>query len=331
MIKVSVIMSIYNTNLNYVKQAIASIINQSYKNFEFIIFDDGSDIDYNSIIESFRDRRIIYKKNQYNRGLAYSLNRAIDLSRGDYIARMDADDISLPNRFVEMIKFMENNKEIDIAGSYYKEIGCGHRIVVLEDKDKYIRPSMLFDNPIAHPSVFFRASSIEKYGIRYDENILPEDFNLWVSLSLSHKEIKFANVNRVLMFYRMHESQETHKKQSSFISNSINIIKRILEALEIDLSDQEAYTYKKFIKKQRLNYKESNLFVDLLKKIVQKNKKLNLYNSETLEVIILKELIKRINLIQINRYLNLSIYNKNVINSIGHLIYPIKYNFLKKF
>jgi len=319
MIKISVIMSIYNTNHVYVKEAISSIVNQRYGNFEFIIIDDGSDLDYQALIDSFKDKRIIFLKKEHNKGLAYCLNRAIEIAKCDYIARMDADDISLHNRFSEMIYFMENNKEIDIAGSFYREIGFGNQVVKLENKDEYIKPAMLFYNPIAHPTVFFRASSVEKYNIRYPEEFYPEDYYLWVKCSLFHESIKFANVPRILLYYRLHNNQETVKKKSMFLSNSKEVTKKIFNRLNLSINEYEFFIFEKFKARKSLNSDESKEIFSILYKIISANKKYKLYQPEALEIIIANEIVKRIILGKLRPVLQCSPSIQKSICSIWHI------------
>ena len=115
---ISVIMSVYNTNKSFLAEAIESILNQTYPNFEFIIIDDNSTDGSLSIIEQYmsKDDRIVLIKNKTNIGLTKSLNKGLKLAKGQYIARMDADDVSLPDRFKQQIEYMENNSHVTVIG-----------------------------------------------------------------------------------------------------------------------------------------------------------------------------------------------------------------------
>jgi glycosyltransferase involved in cell wall biosynthesis len=183
-------MSVYNAEL-YLKEAIESILNQTYKEFEFIIINDGSTDNSLAIIKDYsnHDSRIILI-NRENKGLIYSLNEGISKAKGKYIARMDADDISLPNRFEEQIKFLENNLDIGVVGS---------DAIVFHKDDKSIwttysdsnrtKAELLFSSPLIHPSVMMRKSIIDKYKLFYKkEYIHAEDLELW---------IRFANVSKL--------------------------------------------------------------------------------------------------------------------------------------
>ena len=157
---VSVIMGVYNQwNEAVLREAVNSILNQTYKDLEFIIWDDGSHPDAAKLVQNLAglDDRIIVAGTEQNRGLAYSLNECIRLARGKYIARMDADDISLPERIAKQVSFLENNPEYSWCGcntSLFDENGVwGVRRMPEKPEEKdYLRFS-----PFVHPSVMFRA------------------------------------------------------------------------------------------------------------------------------------------------------------------------------
>jgi len=293
---VSVIGGVYNTPKSYVSLAIKSILNQDYKNFELIIIDDGSKIDYMDLIASMDDRRIIYKKNTNNMGLAYSLNRGIELSKGDLIARMDFDDISYPNRLYEMVKFFNENENISIAGSFCREFDGRNRIIVLEQEDKYIRPSMLFKNPLAHPTVVFRKKIIDKYDIRYDVSKYPEDYYLWVKLSLN-KNIIFSNNKAVLLLYRIHDNQITRKMKP----NTLEIISEILDFFEIKINSEERDAINNVYNNNILDKNQIDIFLAYLNSIIKANNKYRFYEEEALKNVLAEFVIKKI--IRNNLYL----------------------------
>ena len=120
--KISVLMSVFNGE-RYLIKAIDSILNQTFKDFEFIIIDDGSMDSSNAIIRSFDDPRVRLIENEKNIGLTKSLKKGIDLCRGEYIARMDGDDISLPERLKKQVEFMDHNRGVGISGTWKRSIG----------------------------------------------------------------------------------------------------------------------------------------------------------------------------------------------------------------
>ena len=202
---ISVVMPVYNGGV-YLKEAIESILNQTYKNFEFIIIDDGSTDNSLSIIKeyAFNDNRIIVVDRE-NRGLITTLNEGIDLAKGKYIARMDADDISLPTRFEKQFKYMEQNN-LDI---------CGGDFIIIDEKGKEIKHSVVpksfkeivltlgFNVPFAHPSVFIKKSFLIKHKIKYGGSgkKFAEDLDMWLTM-FNHGAI-FGNVNDKILLYRI--------------------------------------------------------------------------------------------------------------------------------
>ena len=178
---VSVIMPNYNTKPRYLIEAIQSILNQTYKNFEFIIVDDGSSVDNKSLIRMFKDERIKIVENATNMGLPYSLNKALHVAKGKYIFRMDADDISCTNRLEVGVEFMEKNHAADIVGSFVRQVGAKHRTLKFPLDDNHIRATLVFGSPFVHPSIIFRAEKLKKNKIEYPMDAKSEDFNLWVA------------------------------------------------------------------------------------------------------------------------------------------------------
>lgn len=185
--KVSVIMGIYNTNNKVmVKKAIDSIINQSFSDFEFIICDDGSSDNTYEIVKEIisNDKRCILIKNNRNMGLAYSLNNCLKITKGEYIARMDADDISMLDRFEKQVKFLDNNPQYAIVGGnaeLFNEKGTYSERVMKEYPTK---EDLLFGTIFIHPSIMMRKDVLLKLnGYRaVKETSRCEDYDLWLRL-----------------------------------------------------------------------------------------------------------------------------------------------------
>lgn len=123
--KISVVMPVYNTKEEWLREAIESILNQSYKDFEFIIIDDGSDKSIEPIVNSYNDARIVLIR-QENQGIAKSLNYGFKISKGEYIARMDSDDISMPERFEKQVNFLDKNPQISVLGGCFETFPDKH-------------------------------------------------------------------------------------------------------------------------------------------------------------------------------------------------------------
>ncbi|HAT4122599.1 glycosyltransferase family 2 protein [Clostridium perfringens] len=210
---VSVVMSVYNGE-KYLKEAIESILNQTYKNIEFIIIDDGStDESLNIIKEYLVDNRVKLLENVSNKGLIYSLNKGIEESKGKYIIRMDCDDISNLNRIEKQVKYMEKNNQTILLGSSVNFILEGipllkKKILSQGDYEK-IKIITMFQSTFSHPSIILRREYLIKNNLRYEEKYKnAEDYGLWTNI------IPYANVSNLkesLLNYRVVKSSVTRK------------------------------------------------------------------------------------------------------------------------
>lgn len=198
---VSVVMPVYNGAL-YVGEAVESILNQSYSNFEFLIFNDGSTDQTCTILASFSDPRIKIFNFENNQGYVDHLNQGILLAKGKYIARMDADDISLPTRLEEQVKFFEENPDYGVLGTSAKSLGKSTAMIIRPREHQEILTHLLFYTTIIHPSVMYRAALLRKHQIYYSKkHELTEDYEIFLKLS---KLTKLANLPGILMRYRIH-------------------------------------------------------------------------------------------------------------------------------
>ncbi len=200
---VSVVLPVYNGGA-YFAESIQSILTQTYTNIELIVIDDGSTDNSSEIIRTFPDPRIRFY-GQSNQGLPATLNRAIRLSNGKYIARQDADDVSFPMRIQRQVDFFERNPEYGVVGTWskilggVKDRGRGHRHPIDNERLKF---NLLFDSYFVHSSVMMRKSVIDKVGFyATDKSRQPEDFELW-SRIVRDGQFKVANISEVLVVYR---------------------------------------------------------------------------------------------------------------------------------
>ena len=209
---VSVIMSTYNDG-KYLKQAINSILRQTYRNLELIVIDDASTDNTQNILKSITDARFCYFTNQENKKLAHNLNCAIGLSKGDYIARMDADDIAVKTRLERQIKYLENHPEIDVLGCFAQSFGDVHSSMTYPIWHDEIKTELLFNNALCHPTVVFRKKTIDYL---YDEDFAAsQDYELWSRIIWSKR---FHNIPEYLLRYRVHSNQ-TKKKNANLQKN----------------------------------------------------------------------------------------------------------------
>lgn len=228
--KITVLMSVFNAD-RYLQSAIDSILNQTFTDFEFLIINDGSTDDTSQILSGYNDTRIRIVNNEHNIGLTKSLNKGLKISRGEYIARMDADDISLPSRFEKQVDFMETHPEVGVCGSWaqaYGEISGFYKTPVDNDS---ITCRMLFQNSIIHPSVIIRKAIIEKYNLAYDEQYInTQDYAFWINC-LQHTHL--ANIPEVLLRLRIHNNQISILNTDHQCRLAQNIQEKLLNILGI--------------------------------------------------------------------------------------------------
>lgn len=253
-ILISVLMPVYNGS-DFLNEAIDSILNQTYSNFELIIIDDGSNDKSIDIIRSYKDQRIKLYQNENNKGLIYTLNKGLSLANGKYIARMDADDICLPNRLEVQINFLESNPEIAILGGSFIYLNTNFE-KHFPLSDEKIRVLLLERTSFAHPCVVLRKSAIEEKKLSYDERYnFAEDYHLWTMASITN--LKMANLDDVLIYYRQHTNQISSAKfeQQKEITDKIRLeywsyfFEKYLDKEEISLiiSIEKRYSLSKLL------------------------------------------------------------------------------------
>jgi len=212
--KISVIMSSFN-NVTFLKQAIDSVLQQSYVDFDLILIDDASTDGSTEIIRSSSaaDTRIIPIYNKENIGLTKNLNKAITLSKGEYIARMDADDIALPTRLEKQVKFLDSHRDIDLVGSAAIDINeCGIKIQLRKSPKTHDEIIALLPkaNPMTHSTVMFRKKSFAQINFYNESYRTTQDYEMW--FRAAGKGLKFHNLQEVLLKYRMDNNY--HKRKS---------------------------------------------------------------------------------------------------------------------
>ena len=206
-----------------------SILNQTFSDFEFFIIDDGSNDDSVKIIKSYDDNRIRLVENRNNLGQSETLNKGLRLAKGKYIARMDQDDISMPERLKKQFEFMENNSDIDVCGSWLQLMGKYNGILELETKSEKIKMNLLTNENLAHPTVMIRKRTLVKYDLNYNPAYsVAQDYDLWVRM---FDFCSFANIPEALIKYRMHDNQNSKIlwEQNEVETNRIltNLLKKI--------------------------------------------------------------------------------------------------------
>ena len=230
--KVSVIMPAYNAE-KFLRQAMDSVLSQTYSNLELIVINDCSVDSTESIILSYEDKRVVYLKNEKNLGVAATLNKGLETAKGQYIARMDADDICVPERLSIQLEYMDQNPDVIVCGSNFIPFDEKGDMVVCcyPETDEAIRTAMLFGCPFAHPSVMIRAGALKKLGLKYEvafEKV--EDYRFWTQLQ---KHGKLYNIQQPLLRYRRHSGQITAISGALQLEGKYRIASQLLSQVGI--------------------------------------------------------------------------------------------------
>ena len=242
-IPISVVMSTYNTETEMLRQAVESILSQTFREFEFLIIDDGSTNDSVDYLNSLRDDRIRLIRNPVNLGITKSLNVGLKEAKGKYIARMDADDISLPTRFEKQYAYMEAHPDVILCGArvaFFHEDPShpyGTSQVVSPDMEEY-RVSMLFFNPGPyHPTALFRHRTLLEHHVTYDENLVyAQDYGMWETIS---RLGQIYVLQDVLLNYRLHEKQISKEHREKQFQCDREVKRRQLNALLGSVTEEE--------------------------------------------------------------------------------------------
>ncbi len=206
---VSVLMSVYNTKDEYLKEAIESILVQSYTDFEFLIIDDKTCDSNLILLDSYNDPRIRIIHNDCNLGLTESLYNGVNLAQGKYIARMDSDDVSCPDRLKTQVKYLEKNPDVAVVGSAVKYMDTNKIVMHLINDDTTLKLRGVFTNCfVAHSSAMLNADILRNNNINYDKSIKKaQDYMLWADCVMSG--LKIRTIEEILVLYRVHDGQIT--------------------------------------------------------------------------------------------------------------------------
>ncbi len=287
---ISVIMPVYNAE-KYVGEAIESILNQEFSEFEFFIIDDGSTDHTLQIIQSYHDSRIRLMMNKINLGNYPSRNMAMQLAHGKYICVMDGDDIAIPNRLLTQFNFMENDPDDVALGSFARVLYTdGSSVPAIrtfgEDECKV---SLLQTNVCYHPSMILRRETLIKHNIHYNERYrYAGDFDLMVQLS------KVGNINNIpsfLLYYRIHSEQISQNKYQEQQMYADQIKLNQLSLFDIIPTRQECELHLKLMAHRPLTDDEIIMAEKWTDKLLDKNKNLLRYHHQTLTRFLKEEIL----------------------------------------
>lgn len=243
--EVSVIMPVYNA-APYLREAIDSIVAQTFQNWELILLNDGSTDDSLQIAQSYTDSRFKILDSEKNHGLIYQLNRGMEAAQGRYIARLDADDISFPHRLQMQYDFLEMHNEIGLLGGVAEIMGTEKQIAFSQKHDD-ILIELLYHNPFVHSTIMFRkeifVANTNGFNAEYKH---AEDYHMWHLLA---QKTRLANLPHVLVSYRAHENQVSRIYENGLHSSADKVrLKFISAILNQDLSEDNCEAHLALIK-----------------------------------------------------------------------------------
>ncbi|MBX3348220.1 MAG: glycosyltransferase family 2 protein [Nitrospira sp.] len=219
---VSVLLPVYNA-ASYVQEAIESILRQTYRNFELIVVDDGSTDESGRVIQTITDPRIRVV-HQPNRGLSAALNRAIEMAQGVYLARQDADDLSLPQRLDRQVDFLEAHPAVGMVGTWAEvrtDTPKSDNVYAPPTDNHLLKFELLFDNPFIHSSVMIRKHVLVCVGVYTQEaSVRAEDYDLWSRIV---REFDVSNLSEMLNVYRDAPNSKLKRERDAILENVINI------------------------------------------------------------------------------------------------------------
>lgn len=282
--KVSVLMPAYNAE-KYISEAIDSILNQTFEDFEFIIINDGSTDRTKEIILEYGDPRIVLLENEKNSGIVVTLNKGLDVAKGEYIARMDADDIAVPERLQIQVIYMDKHPEIGVLGTGLKKFGdeINEEKRFFSQKPDILKAELLFATCIAHPTVVMRKDVLDAFHIRYEIDYAgAEDFLMWWRLS---QKTQIATLPDILLNYRIHKSQITHDKGEKYKI----LMDKVLTERFSDMNYQPSVEGRKALLQYCVGecnkYSPDTLkhLIDILSDILKWNKKSTFFDDKSLQ------------------------------------------------
>lgn len=269
---VTVLMSVYNGE-KFLKEAMESILNQTFTNFEFLIINDGSTDSSVEIIESYKDSRIRLINNEKNLKLIASLNKGISLAKGKYIARMDCDDFSVPQRLQKQVEFLESNSEYGLVGTYYTVIdgeGKEQRNVSYPSSNELIKLFLSLNCPLAHGSIMGRTELFKENLYGSKESYAVEDYELWTRMA---KVTKIHNIPEYLFKYRIYGESFSDSKTQLMYNQTLELSKKqyksdknkykelVKEQIFSDLYKQESKEATEYINKWLMSFAKRFLYV----------------------------------------------------------------------
>lgn len=216
--KVSVLTPIYRTDPEYLREAIASVLAQTFTDFEFILLDDCPEDSRESVVKGFVDSRIVYLKNDRNLGITPSRNKLIALAKGEYLAIFDHDDVCRKDRFEKEVAYLDSHPECGVVSSWTRRIPANKLSKWPEQNLKF---ALLDGCVVAHTAAMIRKSVLQDNDIRYNEQFSPaEDWGLWLQLA-PHTD--FYNIQEPLVDYRWFAGNTSHRQAEKMRLGAVRV------------------------------------------------------------------------------------------------------------
>ena len=289
--KLTVIMPVFNGE-KYLSEAINSVLQQTFSDFYFLIFNDNSTDNTLNILNDFalKDSRIKVFSTKENFGPGKLRNQGIDLATTPYIAFLDADDIALPNRFEKQITFLENNSEYGLCGSWFTVFGDKKEKVIKHAVEhEYLKVQFLHSCGLGNSTVMFKKMALNN--LRFEnEFFVAEDYALWSELIA---QTKIYNIPESLVKYRWHATNISKSKADEMEKAELSIKKRQLKRLNINYEDSNYYVNAVSLKRKQ-SIEEIKKTISASYKLLEKNKIIKFYNQEIFQKHIEKTILRTI-------------------------------------
>jgi glycosyltransferase involved in cell wall biosynthesis len=278
---VDIVMPVKNSAA-FISQSIESILNQSYRHIRLIVVYQESEDETFTILQSFaaKDSRILLLHDRINQGVVSALNLGLDATKAKYIARMDADDISVLNRIENQVRFLEDNSDIGVVGGWVKTFGRTNQNWTMPERDEEIRVQGLFSSMVLNPTAMFRSSLVNgEKRIRYEKHFKEggEDFHFWYNLA---QVAKFYNLQQGVLFYRIHGLNLTVQNASQIQSNTRVTLESALRDLMPSVSKDDLDTHFKIVEQAQCNVGTTRVWFN---KLLTANVESGVYDQNALE------------------------------------------------
>ncbi|SMO35323.1 Glycosyl transferase family 2 [Saccharicrinis carchari] len=277
--KVSVYIPLYNREQS-IGKAIEGLLQQSYKDFELIIIDDGSTDNSIEVVNKYNDKRIKVYQNSENKGVVYTRNRAFELASGEYLAINDSDDYSLPERLEKQVKFLDSNAQIGILGG--KALRIDHlgekRIWEYPNEPKNIKCRLFWGSSMINSTLMMRLKMMIENNLRYDENFpVAEDYDIF---ERAQNCFELRNLDEVLVKYYSHPANLTYTQNELMVNKAFEINMRQLTKLGVILNQIESEIWFKLFSYD-FNFNKASLVIlsSLGEKLIRANNQLMIYDE----------------------------------------------------